>query len=60
MFGLIYQLISDHVPIFGIVGIISAIFTQEVPTIGIYQTIICNAKTGTEKNSHADLGKNVP
>ena len=60
---MIYQLMCDQLPIVGTLVIIIVFFCQEIPTIGIQQTIVCNAKISREKISFDDLhacDKNVP
>ena len=52
---MIYQLMCDQLPIVGTLVIIFVFLCQEIPTIGIQQTIVCNAVIGTEKISQADL-----
>ena len=42
--GLIFQLRSDQLPKVGNLVIIFVFFSQEVPTIGIKQTIVCKCK----------------
>ena len=45
MFGIIFQLRSDQLPKVGNLVIIFVSFSQEVPTIGIKQTIVCKCKS---------------
>ena len=44
MFGLIFQLRCDQLPKVGNFMMIFVLFSQEVPTIGIKQTIVCKCK----------------
>ena len=57
MFGLIFQLRCDQLPKVGNFMMIFVLFSQEVPTIGIKQTVVATIQTNPKDTfTHVIVG----